>query len=163
MFEDSIFSWVIVLGILAAGGVSIGVFSLVRRRKMHRLSSLGAQALEQGRHDEALRHLLAAERIWAFNSDKGNRKSLLCDLEDLEALINQLSALSSASSDTSPTSHIISVISELRDLLQDRNRYTVGGQIMKRETAVRWVELSDRLQTLRRELRGNYETPKTLT
>ena len=151
---------VTVLVVLVTLGVGIAVFSLRRRRKFRSLCSEAAQAIEQGRHDDALQILLIAERRWAFNSHDGSRSSLIADLDNFTRILSQLSRLPARSGDTSCIARIEALVVELRSLLSDRDCFGIDGRSMKREAAVRWSELSGRFQTLREELRNSYELPR---
>ena len=146
----------IVLGVLAALGVGIGVFSLLRCRRVRSLCSQAAQAIQESRHDEALRILLAAERSWAFNSHNGSRTSHLADLDDLSQVLTLLASVPGG--DSRRITQVDSAVSEVRALFAERGNFGIDGRAMKREAAVRWAELSDRLESLRRELRVSYET-----
>lgn len=152
MFANPI---VIVLVVLATVGVAIGVLSLLRRGRVRSLCSQAAQAIQQGRHDDALRMLLAAERSWAFNSDDGSRSSHLADLDDLSWILTLLARVSGG--DSSPIAQLESAVSEVRALFAERNNFRIDGG-MTREAAVRWPELSERLESLRRGLRVSYAT-----
>ncbi|MBI3878882.1 MAG: hypothetical protein HY301_02310 [Verrucomicrobia bacterium] len=153
MFESPL---LIVLVILAALGVGIGVFSLRRRKRVRRLCSQAAQAIEESRHDEALRILLAVERSWAFNLHDGSRSSRLADLDDLSQMLTLLARVPGG--DTSRITLVESAVSEVRALFAERSNFGIDGRSLKRDGAVRWPELSDRLQSARQELRASYET-----
>jgi hypothetical protein len=151
---------VTVLVVLAALGVGIGVLSLRRRQKIRGLCSEATQAIEQGRHDDALRILLAAEHGWAFNSHDGSRSSRLADLDDFARILSQFSRLPSGRGDASCIARIEALVAELRSLFSDQGSFGIDGRSLKRDAAVRWSELSGRFQTLREELRKSYETPR---
>jgi hypothetical protein len=151
---------VTVLVVLTALGVGIGFFSLRRRRKIRGLCLAATQAIEQGRHDDALRMLLAAERSWAFNSHEGSRSSHIADLDDFTSILRQLSRLPSGGGDTSSITRIEVLVAELRSLFSDRANFGIDGRSMKRDAAARWSEMSGRFQTLREELRKSYESPR---
>jgi hypothetical protein len=146
----------IVLVVLAALGVGMGVFSLRRRRRVRTLCSQAAQAIQQSRHDDALRILLAAERGWAFNFHDGSRSSHLADLDDLSQILTLLARMPGG--DSSRITQVESAVSEVRALFAGRSNFGIGGRSMKRDAAVRWPELSDRLDSHRRNLRASYET-----
>src|SRR5437773_7919555 len=144
MFEQPL---IIVLVVLAVLGVGIGVFSLRRRRRVRRLCLEAGQAIEQGRHDDAQRMLLAAERGWTFNSHDGSRSSCLADLNDFTAIVGLLARL--PRDDASCVASVEAATAELRTLLADRGGFGSDGRSMKREDAVGWAELSDRFKMLR--------------
>jgi hypothetical protein len=152
MFANPI---LIVIVALAAVGVAIGVLSLLRRRRVRSLCSQAARAIHESRHDDALRILLAAERGWAFNSHDGSRSSHLADLDDLSGILTLLARVPAG--DSSRIAQVESAVSEARALFADRSNFGIGGG-MKRDVAIRWPELSDRLESLRLKLRVSYET-----
>jgi hypothetical protein len=153
MFDSPI---LIVLVVLAALGVGIGVFSLWRRGRVRDLCSQAAQAIQESRHDDALRMLLAAEQSWAFNSHDGSRSSHLADLDALSQILTLLARIPGG--DSSRIAQVESAVAEVRALFAERSNFGIDGRSMKREAAIRWVEFSDRLEALRRDLRVSYET-----
>ena len=146
----------IVFAVLAALGIGIGVFSIRRRKRIRNLCSQAARAIQEGRHDDALRILLTAEQSWAFNSHNGGRSSCLSDLEDLSQILMLLAHLRGG--DSSRIAQVESAVSELRNLFAERGNFGINGRSMKQEAAIRWPELSDRLESLRHELRRSYAT-----
>ena len=153
MFDSPL---LIILVVLAGLGVGIGVFSLRRRGQVRSLHAQAAQAIQESRHDEALRLLLAAERSWAFSSHDGGRSSRLSDLDEFSEILTLLARVPGG--DASRIAQLVSAVSEVRALFAERSNFGIDGRSMRREIAVRWPELSDRLESLRRELRVSYET-----
>ncbi|MBI5383630.1 MAG: hypothetical protein HZA90_02975 [Verrucomicrobia bacterium] len=138
---------------LAALGVGIGVLSLRGRRKCRRLCALAAQAADQGRSEEALGLLLAAEQAWAFNAHDGSRSSNLSDLKDFSGILDEFARLGVKTADDAPWAHIRRSVADLRNLLSDRSNFGIDGRMMKREAAVQWSQLSGEFAALRQALR----------
>jgi len=154
---------VVGIAVLVALGVGIGARSLRRREKVRNLCAEVAQAIEQRRHGDALRILLAAERSWAFNSHDGSRTSCIADLDDFTRVLFLFARLRSARGDASRITRLESVVAELRALFSDREHFGIDGRSMKKEAGIRWSELSGHFEALRREFRDSYETTKTTT
>lgn len=148
---------VIILGVLAVVGVSLGVFSLRRRTKVRALCSEAAEAIQHGDHEKARRILLIAERNWSWSSHDGSRTSHLTDLAALTQILDLLSRVPSPPGALDCITRVESAAAELRAFFSDRANFGMDGRSMKREATVRWLGLSDRFEALRQELRKNYE------
>jgi len=148
---------VTVLLALAALGLAVCVLSVRRRRKIRGLCARAAEAIEHGRHEDALQVLVAAERVWAFNSHDGSRSSLIADLDDFAVLLGQFSRLPPGRVDPSCISQLEALVTKLRGLFSDRDGFGIDGRSMKRDTATQWSELSGRFETIREELRKSYQ------
>lgn len=137
---------------LAGIGLGFGFYSVYAKRKTRRLCDQGLALAADGRPDEALKLLLNAESNWKLNSHDGSRKSHLQDLENLSLIADGIFKLAPLSKDNF-ADQFTAMIGETRSFITDRSNYRIDGRMMPPEKAQRWVELANRLESLRKELR----------
>jgi hypothetical protein len=151
-------TWLEVLVVLAALGwvviLLLTMRSLRKRRLVRRLLSEAQACAQQGDARGAVTRLEGAERAWVMDPGSGGRKSCVRDLGLLSAIIREMATLLDADGARPLFRELEETLRELTDLFQDRANFRLDGRMMKGDAPARWVALSERLSSLRSELRA---------
>ena len=105
--------WVVVG--FAAFGVCLVTFFSAKRLIFLKYKRAGESAFLQGRHEEAIRWLGNAERLWSLNVATQSARSFLSDINEIDAILSKIEAASGFLGRDVPTGDYRTALEGLRE------------------------------------------------